>query len=107
MAFMTSKEQANMELSMKLQQEGIIITPRKPFEESQQQEIESLIANGVFEFVQYNLNKYSGIRIFNLRLVNEVKGKVTSTPYEKSRLIIQAYNNEGKELILTQSPTIQ
>src|ERR1700759_188323 len=27
--------------------------------------------------------------------------------YEKSRLVIQAYNDEGKEMILTQSPTIQ
>jgi hypothetical protein len=90
-----------MELSMKLWQEGIITIPGKPFKESQWQEIEGLIANGVFEFVQYDLDKYSGIRIFNLRLVNEVKGKVTSTPYEKSRLVIQAYNDEGKELILT------
>jgi hypothetical protein len=61
----------------------------------------------VFEFVQYDPNKYLGIRIFNSRLVNEVKGKVTSTLYEKSRLVIQAYNDEGKELILTQLPTIQ
>jgi hypothetical protein len=61
----------------------------------------------VFEFVQYDPNKYSGIWIFNSRLVNEVKGKVTSTPYEKSRLVIQAYNDEEKELILTQLPTIQ
>jgi hypothetical protein len=52
-------------------------------------------------------DKYSGIRIFNSRLVNEVKGKATGTPYEKSRLVIQAYNDEGKELILTQLPTIQ
>jgi hypothetical protein len=34
MAFIISKEQADMELSMKLQQEGIIITPGKPFKES-------------------------------------------------------------------------
>jgi hypothetical protein len=66
-----------------------------------------LIANGVFEFIQYDPNKYLGIWIFNSRLVNKVKGKVISTPYKKSRLIIQAYNNEGKELILTQLPTIQ
>jgi hypothetical protein len=51
MAFITSKEQADIELSIKLQQEGIITTPGKPFKESQWQEIESLIANGVFEFV--------------------------------------------------------
>jgi hypothetical protein len=77
-----------MELSIKLQQEGIITTPGKLFEESQWQEIESLIANGMFEFIQYDPNKYSGIWIFNSRLVNKVKGKATSTPYEKSRLVI-------------------
>ena len=96
-----------MELSTKLQQKDIITTPRKPFEESQRQEIKSLIANGVFKFIEYNPDKYSGIRIFNSRLMNKVKGKATSTPYKKSQLIIQAYNNEGKESILTQFPTIQ
>ena len=39
--------------------------------------------------------------------MNKVKGKSTDSPYEKSRLVIQAYNDEGKEVILTQSPTIQ
>ena len=39
--------------------------------------------------------------------MNKVKGKATDTPYEKSRLVIQAYNDRGKEEILTQSPTIQ
>jgi hypothetical protein len=104
---MTNKEQADMELSKKLHQEGIITTPGKPFEESQQQEIDSLVANGVFEFIQYDPDKHSDTWIFNSRLVNEVKGKATSTPYEKSRLVIQAYNNEGKESILTQLLTIQ
>jgi hypothetical protein len=61
----------------------------------------------VFEFVQYDPNKYSGTWIFNSRLVNEVKGKATSAPYEKSQLVIQAYNDKGKELILMQSLTIQ
>jgi hypothetical protein len=107
MAFMTRKEQADMELSLRLQEKGVITTPGRPFERSQQQEIDGLIARGVFEFVQYDPDKHSGIRIFNSRLVNEVKGKTTNTPFEKSRLVIQAYNDEGKELILTQSPTIQ
>ncbi len=61
---------------------------------------------GVFEFVQYDPNKHLGIRIFNSRLVNEVKGKATNTPFKKSRLVVQAYNNKDKELILTQSLTI-
>ena len=59
-AFMTSKEQADRELLIKLRQEGIITTLGKPFEESQQQEIDGLVANGVFEFVEYDPDKYSG-----------------------------------------------
>ena len=39
-------------------------------------------------------------------MVREVKGK-TMVPYEKSRLVVQGYNDEGKRDILTQSPTIQ
>jgi len=107
MVFMTNKEQADMELSTKLRQEGVITTPGLPFEQSQTKEIEGLIAKGVFEFVQYNPSKHSGVRIFNSRLVNEIKGKATNMPFEKSRLVVQAYNDEGKETILTQSPTIQ
>ena len=39
-------------------------------------------------------------------MVNKIKGKATNAPFEKSRLIIQDYNNNGKEVILTQSPII-
>ncbi|OXV06955.1 hypothetical protein Egran_05279, partial [Elaphomyces granulatus] len=107
MTFMARKEQADMELSLKLRKDGVITTPGGPFEKSQQQEIDGLVARGVFEFVRYDHSRHSGVRIFNSRFVNEVKGKATSTPFEKSRLVVQAYNDEGKELILTQSPTIQ
>lgn len=106
MAFITKKEQDDLELAKDLRRRGEITTPGEPFEESQQQEIDGLIARGVFEFVRYNPSIHTG-RIFNSRLVNEVKGKSTDSPYEKSRLVIQAYNDEGKEIILTQSPTIQ
>ena len=106
-AFMTRKEHADMDLALELRKRGTINTPGRPFEKAQQQEIEGLIARGVFEFMKYDYVKHSGVRLFNSRLVNEVKGKSTDKPYEKSRLVIQAYNDEGKELILTQSPTIQ
>ena len=43
---------------------------------------------------------------FKLRMVNKIKGKVTDTPFKKSRLVIQGYNNNGKEMIFMQSPTI-
>ncbi len=51
MTFMTRKEQANIELSLKLQKDNVIITPGGLFEKSQQQEINGLIARGVFKFV--------------------------------------------------------
>ncbi|KAJ5904893.1 uncharacterized protein N7473_001809 [Penicillium subrubescens] len=107
MALMTNKERADMELSIKLRNDGVITTPGLPFDQSRNEEIEGLIARGVFDFVRYDPVKHAGIRIFNSRLVNEIKGKATGTPFEKSRLVIQAYNDEGKGMILTQSPTIQ
>jgi hypothetical protein len=65
MAFITNKEQADMELSIKLREEGTIMTPRLLFKQSQTNEIEGLIARGVFKFVQYNLSQHAGVRIFN------------------------------------------
>jgi hypothetical protein len=40
-------------------------------------------------------------------MVNEIKGKGTNFPYEKSRMVIQGYSNDGKKMVLTQSLTIQ
>ena len=48
-----------------------------------------------------------GVRLFNSRFVDEVKHKGTDKAFEKSRLVVQAYNDQGKELVLTQSPIIQ
>ena len=52
MAFMTGKEQADMELALKLRKDSIITAPRALFEASTKQEVDGLIARGVFEFVQ-------------------------------------------------------
>jgi hypothetical protein len=60
-----------------------------------------LLARKVFAFEQFNDFKHKGERIFKSRIVQEIKGKATPTPFEKSRLVIQAYNNHGKEVILT------
>ncbi|KAJ6114229.1 hypothetical protein N7486_000007 [Penicillium sp. IBT 16267x] len=54
-----------------------------PFEQSQNKEIKGLIAKGVFDFVQYNPTKHADIRVFNSRLVNEIKGKATDTPFKE------------------------
>ena len=106
-AFLTAKEEADLELATKLRESGIIKTPGMPFEASDKFEITSLIKAGVLDICKFNSALHGSTRIFNSRMVREVKGKTTDAPYEKSRLVIQAYNDEGKAEILTQSPTIQ
>jgi hypothetical protein len=55
----------------------------------------------------FDPSKHGGIYIFRSRLVREIKGKGTDTPYEKSQLVIQGHSDNGKELMLTQVLTIQ
>ena len=76
------------------------------FEGSQRKEINGLLERGVFEYVEEK-DIPPGTRIFTARFVNDVKNKGTDKAFEKSRLVVQAYNDEGKEYVLTQSPTIQ
>jgi hypothetical protein len=66
-----------------------------------------LVAREVFAFEQFNDSKHREKQIFKSQIVQEIKDKATPTSFEKSRLVIQAYNNHSKEVILTQSPTIQ
>jgi hypothetical protein len=74
------------------------------YEASRQSEIVGLLEKGVFEVAH---NVPDDMRIFKARFVDEVKNKGTSNAFEKSRLVVQAYNDEEKSLVLTQSPTIQ
>ena len=104
-ANLAQREQDDLVLSRKLRANGKITMPGLPFELSTKMEIESLIAQGVFRFETYSPHKHGGNRIFKSHIVNEVKGK-TTTPYEKSRLVIQGYADDGKKVVLTHSPTI-
>jgi hypothetical protein len=47
------------------------------------------------------------VRIFSSRLVNEMKHSKTKKVFKKSRLMMQAFKNQNKILVLTQSSTIQ
>ena len=42
-----------------------------------------------------------GVKLFNLQFINKIKNKGINKAFKKSRLIIQAYNNLKKELVLT------
>lgn len=96
-----AKEKANFKLIKQLRKEGRIITLGAPFQALDKQEIKGLIARGVFKFEKYNAIKHNRVRIFKSRMVNKVKGKATDTLFKKSRLVIQGFNNDGKEFILT------
>ena len=74
------------------------------FAASRQKEIIGLLKMGVFQLVVQIL---SGARLFNSRFVDEVKNLGTEKAFEKSRLVVQAYNDSEKDIVLTQSPTIQ
>ena len=76
-----------------------------PFTKSRYKEINSLLEKGAFEVIIIS-DIPSGMEIFNSRFVDKIKNDRTATAFEKSRLVVQAYNNHGKEEILTQSPTI-
>jgi hypothetical protein len=104
---MASREQADLELALELRKQDKIIIPDLLFKKSNRQEVDSLIGRGVFKFELFEREIHGNTRIFKSRIVNEIKGKATNTLYKKSRLVIQGYNNEDKETIFIQSPTIQ
>lgn len=106
MIFLTQKKKDNLELSKDLRDRGIILTPGKSFEASRKKEVEGLLATGVHEMVKYDPTIMKG-RIFNSRFVDEIKARFTDSPTEKSRLVIQGFNDLEKAFILTQSPTVQ
>ncbi|KAI0994732.1 hypothetical protein K3495_g13450 [Podosphaera aphanis] len=82
--YLSTKEKADLEHSIKLRDEGIINTPRKPFELSDREEFESLIKNGVIKLEKFDQTKHGNVRLFNSSLVREIKGKGTDSPYEKT-----------------------
>ena len=76
------------------------------FTKSRQKEISRLFRKGVFKII--NIADFpKGVRIFNSRFVDEIQNIDTDKAFKKSRLVVQAYNDYGKELVLTQLPTIQ
>ena len=76
------------------------------YEASRQAEITGLLEKGVFT-VTSRADVPDGVRIFNSRFVDEVKHKGSENELKKSRLVVQAYNDDSKHIVLTQSPTIQ
>jgi hypothetical protein len=71
-----------------------------------QKEIVELLEKDVFISVNKK-NVSTDVRIFSFRFVNEIKHSGTEKAFEKFRLVIQAFNDQNKTLMLTQSSIIQ
>jgi hypothetical protein len=76
------------------------------FAESRRKEINDLLKRQIFEIITIS-EMSKNVRIFNFRFVDEIKHTNTSQTYEKSKLIVQIYNDHEKTLMLTQAFTIQ
>ena len=73
---------------------------------SKQKKIDELLKKKIFKFVNVN-EIFQNIKIFNARFVNEIKNENTEKIFEKSRLIMQTYNDFNKNQVFTQSSIIQ
>ena len=59
----------------------------------------SLFKKGIFKFIDI-VDILKGVRIFNSWFVDKIKNTKTDKAFKKSRLVIQAYNNYSKNLVL-------
>lgn len=76
------------------------------FVESRRKELNGLFDSNVFSIIEEQ-DIPPGIRIFGSRFVDTIKNEGTEKAFEKSRLVVQGYNDHDKAHILTQAPTIQ
>jgi hypothetical protein len=83
-----------------------IINADSSFIASRQQKIADLLEKGVFLSVN-RAEMLSDVRIFSSRFVNEIKHSDTNKAFEKFRLVVQAFRDQNKIFVLTQSFIIQ
>jgi hypothetical protein len=77
----------------------LIFIQETSFIDSRRKKINGLLEKNIFKIVNTK-NFPKSIRIFNLCFVDEIKYPGTDKVFEKSRLVVQAYNNQGKDLVL-------
>jgi hypothetical protein len=64
-----------------------------------QKEIKGLLKKGVFKLINPK-DILQGNKVFNFKFINKIKNPSTNKAFKKLRLVIQAYNNPEKDLIL-------
>ena len=100
------KNQPDLLIFLSIEIDSSASSPRTPYAESRRKEINGLLNKGVFD-VLILTEVPRGVRLFNFRFVDKIKNPRTSAAFEKSRLMVQAFNDRGKEMVIIQSLTIQ
>jgi len=65
----------------------LVLVQETPFIDSQRKEINGLLKKGVFAVIMER-DVPQGVRIFNLRFINEIKHPSTNKAFKKLRLVI-------------------
>jgi hypothetical protein len=86
--------------------DSIVHIALSQFAAFRQKEINDLIEKDVFQSIRTDDVSFD-VRIFNFRFVNEIKHFDIDKAFEKFRLVMQTFNDQNKNLILTQSFIIQ
>jgi hypothetical protein len=86
--------------------DSIVHIALSQFAAFRQKEINDLIEKDVFQSVRIDDVSFD-VRIFNFRFVDEIKHLDIDKTFEKSRLVMQTFNDQNKNLVLTQSSIIQ
>ena len=74
------------------------------FEKARLKELQGLLNQGVFAIMP--IQKAKGCRVYGSRFVDEIKNAGQPNAYEKSRLVVQGYNDKDHGL-MTYAPTTQ
>jgi hypothetical protein len=83
-----------------------LISADSSFIASRHQKIAKLLEKDVFLSVN-KADVFSDVRIFSFHFVNKIKHSSIDKAFEKFRLMIQAFTNQNKILVLTQSLIIE
>jgi hypothetical protein len=76
------------------------------FAEPRRKELQGLINRVVFELRKLVDVVKQGERVFKTKFVDTVKNVGTKDQYDKSRLVICAFRDTGKDEVLTRAPTV-
>ena len=82
------------------------ISPSANFQTFRLKKLNELLEKRVFKII-YIDDLFIKTRVFENRFMNQMKNEETEKAFEKSRFIIQTFNDSEKQKILTQTPIIQ